>query len=81
MNQLWIARIALCLVAGSALVGCGKAAPAVQPLAIDSVFTRTPAANAKQQVVQQQKDRADAQTDDASTHDVGGTSSDKKSGG
>jgi hypothetical protein len=81
MTQPWIARIALCLVAASALVGCGKASPTAQPLTIDSVFTRTPSTDAKQVVVQQQKDRADAQTDDSSTHDVGGTGSDKKSGG
>ena len=59
MSSSWLARIALCLVATSALAACGKAAPTVKPMTFDSVFTSTLASDAKQEVVQQQQDRKD----------------------
>ena len=77
MSQPWIARIALCLVAASALVGCGKkAAPAAAPVGIDSVFTSAPAADAGPVLAQQQQDREQQDAEHTSQHGVGGPSDD-----
>lgn len=81
MSKTWIVRLALGLAAATTMAGCGHAAPAAQPMTIDSVFTRTPASDASQQLVQQQQQRQDDNAGQANTHDVGGTDSDKKSGG
>lgn len=67
MNSSWIVRMALCLVAASAIAGCGKAAPTARPMAIDSVLTNAPADDAQQLVVQQQQARRDNDANNAKT--------------
>lgn len=71
MNTTWITRIALGLVASTALVGCGKAAPTAKSVVPESVFVTQAADSARPAVVQQEQARKDQNSSD-DTSDVGG---------